>query len=106
MKNKWVITDQKLFDLPSLRHTVTNELCVFAPQGELWAYNDSTMSVMINSGHKKAIKTLSSICGIVPPRLTEGEQLVFKIPLDRKFELMKIFLVKKDVSKQLYLANG
>jgi hypothetical protein len=45
----WIPSTKKLFGLPACKHKVTNELVSASKFGEIYAYNDTTMGIIVYS---------------------------------------------------------
>lgn len=105
MKPKWRSSNDEIEKMPAIKHNITEELTCFSDVGELWEYNDTTLSVLVKAGQRKALRVLSSLQGIETPSLNTNEEFVFRINKTHLKEIKKVFKPEMSLGAQLLIAN-
>lgn len=99
----WNISNYKIAGLQALQHSITEELCVFSENGEMWQHDDLTYKILTNN--PKVAKELAAISRTNYPKFIEGSEIIFKININDLARAIKIFKPLPALGMQIALAN-
>lgn len=104
-RNEWVITNERLYGRPCIRHRITRELTLFGKYGEIYPYSNELAAVIVRAP-KIAFKIAQLLQVEVNTPYHQGEEILFRVPNTLVNTIVPLLRIPRTRPSQARKANS